>query len=98
MEHWRFKKTLLKLKTQLGLFHVVFTTPKTSHEKLTLYVGEKQPLPDIENFDSKKEISCLKWTIYNGSRKVCVNFKTDTENFNISLYRSEPFVPQRDSA
>ena len=69
----------LKIKSKSGLFHVVLTTPKTSPEKLTLTVVEMQQLPDIEKTDSKEEISCLKWTIYNGGRKVCVNFQTDKE-------------------
>ena len=46
-----------------------------------------QQLPDIEKTDSKKEISCLKWTKYNGRRKVCVNFQADTDKFNIVVYR-----------
>ena len=46
-----------------------------------------QQLPDIEKTDSKKEISCLKWTIYNGRRKVCVNFQTDTDKLNVVVYR-----------
>ena len=77
----------LKLKSKLGLYHVVLTTPKTSPEKLTVTLGEKQPLPDIEKTDSKKEISCPKRTIYNGRRKVCVNFQTDTDKLNIAVYR-----------
>ena len=71
----------------MGLYHVVLTTPKTSPEKLTLNVVEMQQLPDIEKTDSKEEISCLKWTIYNGRRKVCVNFQTDTDKLNIVVYR-----------
>ena len=66
------RNLFLKLKSELGPCHVVLTTPKTSPEKLTLTVVEMQQLPDIEKTDSKKEISCLKWTIYNGRRKVCV--------------------------
>ena len=76
-----------RLISELGLYHVVFTTPKTSPGKLTLTVVEMQQLPDIEKTDSKEEISCLKWTIYNGSRKVCVNFQTDTDKLNIVVYR-----------
>ena len=71
----------------MGLYHVVLTTPKTSREKLTLTVVEMQQLPDIEKTDSKEEILCLKWTIYNGRRKVCVNFQTDTDKLNIVVYR-----------
>ena len=77
----------LKLKSKLGLYHVVHTTPKTSPEKLSLTVVEMQQLPDIEKTDSEEEISCLKWTIYNGRRKVCVNFQTDTDKLNIVVYR-----------
>ena len=78
---------VLKLKSKLGLYHVVLTTPKTSNEKLTLTVVEMQQLSDIEKTDSKKEMSCLKWTIYNGRRKECVNFQTDTDKLDIVVYR-----------
>ena len=69
------RNLFLQLKSKLGLYQVVLTTPKTSPEKLTLTVVEMQQLPDIEKTDSKEEISCLKRTIYNGRRKVCVNFR-----------------------
>ena len=42
---------------------------------------------EIEKADSKDEFSCLKWTIYNGMRKVCINFQTDTDEVNIVVYR-----------
>ena len=58
-----------------------------SHEKITLTLLETQHLPDIEKPDSKDEISCLKWTIYNGRRKVCINSQTDTDKVNIVVYR-----------
>ena len=76
------RKLFLKLKSKLRLYHVVLTTPETSPGKLTLTVVEMQQLPDIEKTDSKEEISCLKWTIKNCRRKVCVNFQTDTDHFN----------------
>ena len=81
------RNLLLKLKSKLGLYHVKLTTPKTSPEKLELTVVEMQQLPDLEKTDSKEEISCLKRTIYNGRRKVCVNFQTDTDKLNIVVYR-----------
>ena len=71
----------------MGLYHVVLTTPKTSPEKLTLTVAEMQQFPYIEKTDFKEEISCLKWTMYNGRRKVCVNFQTEIDKVNIVLYR-----------
>ena len=81
------RNLFLKLKSKLGLYHGVLTTPKTSPEKLTLTVVDMQQLPDIEKSDSKETKSCLKWTIYNGGRKVCVNFQTDTDKLNIVVYR-----------
>ena len=81
------RNLFLKLKSKVGLYHVVQTTPKTSPETLTLTVVEMQQLPDNEGTDSKKEVSCLKWTIYNGRRKVCVNFQTDTDKLKIVVHR-----------
>ena len=81
------RNLFLKLKSKLGLHYVVLTTPKTSPEKLTLTVVEMQQLSDIQKPDSKEEISCLERTIYNGRRKVCVNFQTDTDKLNIVVYR-----------
>ena len=76
-----------KLKSKLGLYHVVLTTPKTSPKKITLTLIEMQQLPEIEKVDSKNEISCLKWTIHNGRRKVCISFKTDMDKLNFVVYR-----------
>ena len=49
------RNLFLKLKSKLGLYHVVLTTPKTSPEKLTLTVAEMQQLPDIGKTDCKKK-------------------------------------------
>ena len=67
------RNLFLKLKSKLGLYHVVLATPKTSPEKIILTLVEMQQLPEIEKVDSKNEISCLKWTIYNGRKKVCIS-------------------------
>ena len=82
-----YRNLFLKLKSKLGLYHVVLATQKTSAEKLTLTVVQMQHLPDIEKIGSKEEISCLNWTLYNGRRKVCVNFQTGTDKLNIVVYR-----------
>ena len=81
------RNLFLKVKSKLGLHLVVLTTPKTSSENITLTVVETQQLPEIEKTDSKEELSYLKWTKYNGRRKVCVNFQTDTDKLNIVVYR-----------
>ena len=49
-----------KLKSKLGLYHVVLTTPKTSPKKTILTSVEVQQLPEIEKVDSKIELSFLK--------------------------------------
>ena len=46
-----------------------------------------QQLTKIENVDSKNEIFCLRWTIYNGRRKICISFKTDMDKLIIVVYR-----------
>ena len=81
------RNLFLKLKSKLGLYRVVLTTPKTSPEKIFLTLVEMQQLPEIENVDSKIEVFCLKWTIYNGRRKACISFKTDMDKLNIVVYR-----------
>ena len=80
------RNLFLKLKTKLGLYRVE-PKSKDSPEKITLTLVETQQLPDIEKSDSKDEISCLNWTIYNGRRKVCFKFQTDTDKVNIVVYR-----------
>ena len=81
------RNLFLKLKMKLGLYHVELRSkPKGSCGKIRLTLVETQQLPNIEKVDSKDEISCLKWTIYNGRRKVCINFQTDTDKVNIVAY------------
>ena len=77
----------------MGLYHVELKS-KDSPEKITLSLVETQQLPDIEKVDSKGGIFCLKRTIYNGSRKVCINFQTDTDKVNIVVcrYRNNTYL------
>ena len=81
------RNLFLKLKTKLGLYHVELKKHKDSPEKNTLTLVETQQLPDIEKVDSYDEIFCLNWTSYNGRRKLCINFQTDTDELNIVVYR-----------
>ena len=92
----KYRNLFTKLKSKMGLYHVALTTPKTSPKKLTFNVDEMQQLPDTEKTDSKEEISRLKWTIHNGRRKVCVNFQTDTDKFNIVVYSYRKYVYVKD--
>ena len=79
------RNLFLKLKTKLGLYHVELRN-EDSPAKITLTLVETQQLPDDEKANSKDKSSCLKWTIYNGRRKVCINFQTDTDKVNIVVY------------
>ena len=79
----------------MGLYYVELRSkPRDSPGKITLTLVETQQLPDIEKVYSKDEISCLKRTIYNGRRKVCINFQTDKDkvNFVVYLYRNNTFL------
>ena len=68
--------------------------PKDPPGTITLTLVETQQLPDIEKVDSRDEISCLKWTIYNGRRKVCINLQTDADKMNIVVnrYRNNTYL------
>ena len=81
------RNLFLKLKTKLGLYHVLLNLTKNSPVKLTLTIAELQQLPELENLDTIDQISCFTWTIYNGRRKVCVNFKSDEDTLAIVVYR-----------
>ena len=75
------RNLFLKLKPNLGLYHVVLTTLKNLLQKIKLL------LKRMNGQIAKRMIPCLKWTICNRRRKVCVNFKTNTVNPNIVVYR-----------
>ena len=85
------RNPFLKLQSYIGLHYVVLTISKTSHEKLTVknhtnYGWHAATYKALKRIDSKEELYGLNWTIYNGRRKECVIFKTDTENHNIVWY------------
>ena len=61
--------------------------PKILPEKITRTLVETQRLPAIEKVYSKDEFFCLKWTIYNGRRKVRIKFQTDADKVNVVVYR-----------
>ena len=55
-----------------------------------------QQLPEIEKVDSSNEISCLKWTLYIGRRKVCIGFESDMNKLNnCSLPLPKQYIRQR---
>ena len=75
------RNLFLILKTKLGLYNVVLTIPKSSPTKIIITIAKLQQLPELEQCED--EISCLKWTIYNGRRKICVGFQTDTDKVDV---------------
>ena len=46
-----------------------------------------QKKPDINKTESTIEISCIKWTMYTGRRKVCVSYQTNTDDIIYVVYR-----------
>ena len=56
-----------------------------------------QQWPDLEKIDSITEISRLKWTLYNGKRKVFLNFQTDLDKLNIVVYRYQNSLYLKDN-
>ena len=87
MKHSISRNPFLKLKSKLGLYLVVPTTSKTSRNKLTRTVDEMQQLPNIEETNSKEEISCLTWTKNDGRQNLCEKHDTDTDNLKIVVCR-----------
>ena len=87
------RNLFLKVKTILRLYHVELRSkPKDSPEKNTLTPVETQQIPIIGKLDLKDEISCLKWTNYDGGRKVCINFQTDTDKVVVYRYRNNTYL------
>ena len=80
------RNLFIKLKTNLGLYHVELRS-EDFPEKSTLTLLGTQQLPDIKEADSKDDFFCLKWTNYNGRRKLRINFQTDRDKMNIVVYR-----------
>ena len=77
----------LRLKPKLDIYHVVLSTTQNSPHKITGTIVEVQLLPKTEGIDCEIDFSRLKWTAYNCRLKVCVNYKTDSDKFNIVRYR-----------
>ena len=48
LEHWRKRNVFLRLKTKLGLYHVVLTTSESSYTKIALTIVEMHQLPELE--------------------------------------------------
>ena len=78
----------------MALYQVISQTPKLASGKDEPIGVELQQLPDIQQTDTGKN-SLLKWTKHHCRRKVFVNFKSDTDKFNIFVYPYQRFVPQK---
>ena len=70
----------------MGLQHVPITIQRTSPEKYTQTLVELQQQPCKEKIESNDETYCLKRATCSGRREVCVNYPTDTDNFQIVVY------------
>ena len=86
------KELFLELKSGLGNYHDILTTPKSSPEYPTIITV--QNLPDIKENAPKAKISSLKWT-KNGRRSVCGIFNTYTDKLTIVMYHKINIFFQR---
>ena len=91
------RNVFLKLRTKLGLYHVLLTSSEQTPKKVNLTIVEMQQLPEVGKFDSENEISCLRWIIFNGRRKICVFYKSDTDYVAITVYRYRNNMYMKDS-
>ena len=91
------RNIFLKLRTKLGLYHVLLTSSEQTPKKVNLTIVEMQQLPEVGKFDSEYEISCLRWIIFNGRRKICVFYKSDTDYVAITVYRYRNNMYMKDS-
>ena len=89
MEHWKKQKPISQIEMKIVTLSCCANNPKTSPEKFTLTLVEMQQLPEFGKVDSKNEIVCQKWTIYNRRRKVCITFRTDMDKLNIAVTVTE---------
>ena len=81
----------------MGLYHVPLTSSEQTPKKVNLTIVEMQQLPEVGKFDSENEISCLRWIIFNGRRKICVFYKGDTDYVGITVYRYRKNMYMKDS-
>ena len=91
------RNVFLKLRTKLGLYQVLLTSSEQSPKKVNLTFVEMQQLPEVGKFDSGNGISCLRWIIFNGRRKICVFYKTDTDYVGITVYQYRNNMYMKDS-
>ena len=76
------------MEIKIGTLSCCTNNPENFSRKNTLTLFELQKLPELEKVDSKNEIPCLKWTKYNGRKKVCISFETDMDKLNIVVRRN----------
>ena len=81
----------------MGRYHILSTLSEQTPKKVSLTIVEMQQLPKVGKFDSENEISCLRWIIFNGRRKVCLFCKTDTDYVGITVYRYRNNMYMKDS-
>ena len=91
------RRVFLKLRTKMGLYHVILTSSEQTPKKVNRTIVEMQQLPEVGKFDSENEISCLRWIIFNVRQKICVFYKSDTDYVGITVYRYRINMYMKDS-
>ena len=70
----------LGLKDKLGIYHVFL---KKEEQKLFLTILESQNLPKLGEIDKKSQISNFEWTLHNGRRKICIEYRNDLKKITL---------------
>ena len=80
-----------QVKNKIG---TLFCSTHKSRKNYTNF-SRNAPMQNFKKSEHSEESSRLKWTIYLGSRNICVNYQLDTDKLSLVLYRSEQHIFNR---
>lgn len=78
------RNVFLKVKNRIANYSVII---EYENKKLLFTILEYQNLPDIDNLDIDQQISNFNWTLHNGRRKICINYRSDQDLISLSVYK-----------
>ena len=88
LEPWSYKKPLSQAKNKVGTVSCWNKkNQRFSQQNYDTNPGRNSTNARCSKTWFKRRFFCLKWTIYNGRRKICINFQTDTDRLKIVVYR-----------
>ena len=95
LEQQTWQKPLSQVKNRIWtLSSCTYKVRKICREN---YTNCTTKATDIEKSDSTEGTSCLKWTKYNGGRKLFANYQKDADKLNKVVYRYRNSINPKDS-